>query len=261
MDNNEKKRGGYREAAEDNDIIYGRNAVTEALKAGRIIDLIYVNKNAGGSVGRICALAAEKGIPVKYTDDRKLDSLCFGQAHQGCAAVTGCAEYCTIEDILEYARQKNEDPFIIVCDEIEDPHNLGAIMRTAEAAGAHGIIIPKRRSASLTHTVFKTSAGAASWVKTARVANLASAVKQLKENGIWVYGADMDGKSVFETDLKGPAALVIGSEGFGMGRLMKESCDLLISLPMFGQVNSLNASVAAGICMYEIVRQRNSGRE
>lgn len=254
----ERRRDRRKEenAEEEKDLIYGRNAVTEAIKSGKLIDLLFVNKNAGGSINHICALAAEKGIPIKQVDDRKLDSLCFGKAHQGCAAMMGCAEYSTIEDILESAREKGEDPFIIVCDEIEDPHNLGAILRTAEAAGVHGVIIPKRRSASLNHTVFKTSAGAASWVKTARVPNLAAAVKELKENGVWIYGTDASGESIYSTDLKGGIAFIIGSEGFGMSRLMKESCDFLVSLPMYGHVNSLNASVAAGICMYEAVRQR-----
>jgi 23S rRNA (guanosine2251-2'-O)-methyltransferase len=251
-----KDRSDSQSESDENQLIYGRNAVTEALKSDRLIDLIFVNKNAGGSIGRICALAAEKGVMVKQVDDRKLDSLCKGQAHQGCAAMMGCAEYSTIEDILAYAREKGEDPFIIICDEIEDPHNLGAIIRTAEAAGVHGIIIPKRRSASLNHTVFKTSAGAATWVKTARVPNLAAAVKELKDNGVWIYGTDACGESIYSTDLKGAIAFIIGSEGFGMGRLMKESCDFLVSLPMYGNVNSLNASVAAGICMYEAVRQR-----
>jgi 23S rRNA (guanosine2251-2'-O)-methyltransferase len=256
FEKNAKRRADARDDDSENQLIYGRNAVTEALKSNRIIDLIFVNKNAGGSIGRICALAAEKGVMIKQVDDRKLDSLCRGQAHQGCAAMIGCAEYSTVEDILAAAREKGEDPFIIICDEIEDPHNLGAIIRTAEAAGVHGIIIPKRRSASLNHTVFKTSAGAATWVKTARVANLAAAVKELKENGVWIYGTDASGDSIYKTDLRGGIAFIIGSEGFGMGRLMKESCDFLVSLPMYGSVNSLNASVAAGICMYEAVRQR-----
>ena len=237
-------------------LIFGRNAVTEAMKSGRLIDVLFVNKNAGGSINRICALANEKGIMIKQVDDRKLDSLCDGAAHQGCAAMMGCAEYCSIEDILQSARDKGEDPFIMICDEIEDPHNLGAIIRTAEAAGVHGVIIPKRRSASLNHTVFKTSAGAVSWVKTARVANLAAAVKELKDAGVWIYGTDAAGESIYNCDLKGGIAFVIGSEGFGMGRLMRENCDFLVSLPMYGEVNSLNASVAAGICMYEAVRQR-----
>ena len=237
-------------------LICGRNAVTEAIKSGRNIDTLYVNRNAGGSISRICALAKERDIIVKQVDDKKLDHMCAGAVHQGCAAMLGCAEYYTIEEILEDARQKGEDPLIIICDEIEDPHNLGAIIRTAEAAGAHGIIIPKRRSATLNYTVHKTSAGAASWIKTARVPNLAAAVKELKAAGVWIYGTDMSGEDIYKTDLTGAAAFVIGSEGFGMSRLMRENCDFLVSLPMYGQVNSLNASVAAGICMYEAVRQR-----
>ncbi|SDA20257.1 23S rRNA (guanosine2251-2'-O)-methyltransferase [Ruminococcus sp. YE71] len=237
-------------------LICGRNAVTEAIKSGRNIDTLYVNRNAGGSISRICALAKERDIIVKQVDDKKLDHMCAGAVHQGCAAMLGCAEYYTIEEILEDARQKGEDPLIIICDEIEDPHNLGAIIRTAEAAGAHGIIIPKRRSATLNYTVHKTSAGAASWIKTARVPNLAAAVKELKAAGVWIYGTDMSGDDIYKTDLTGAAAFVIGSEGFGMSRLMRENCDFLVSLPMYGQVNSLNASVAAGICMYEAVRQR-----
>ncbi len=243
---------------EEQTLICGRNAVTEAIKSGRNIDTLYVNRNAGGSINRICSLASEKGIPVKQVDDKKLDHMCAGAVHQGCAAMLGCAEYSTIAEILETAREKGEDPFIIICDEIEDPHNLGAIIRTAEASGAHGIIIPKRRSASLNYTVHKTSAGAASWVKVARVPNLAAAVKELKQQGVWIYGTDMKGEDIYSTDLTGAAAFVIGSEGFGMSRLMKENCDFLVSLPMFGQVNSLNASVAAGICMYEAVRQRRN---
>ena len=249
-------RGADKDSDEERTLICGRNAVTEALKSGTLIDLVFVNKNAGGSISRICAMAAERGIPVKQVDDKKLDHMCAGAAHQGAAAMLGCAEYYSVQDILDFAKEKGEDPFIIICDEIEDPHNLGAIIRTAEAAGVHGIIIPKRRSASLNHTVHKTSAGAASWIKTARVPNLAAAVKELKDSGVWIYGTDMAGESIYGTDLKGGIAFVIGSEGFGMGRLMRESCDFLVSLPMFGQVNSLNASVAAGICMYEAVRQR-----
>ncbi|MCD8095411.1 MAG: 23S rRNA (guanosine(2251)-2'-O)-methyltransferase RlmB [Ruminococcus sp.] len=248
-------------SAESSGIVYGRNAVTELLKSDALIDVIFVNKNAGGSINRICTLAREKGVPIKQVDDRRLDTLCSTSAHQGAAAMTACAEYSSVEEILEYARQKNEEPLIIICDEISDPHNLGAIMRTAEAAGAHGIIIPKRRSASLNSTVFKTSAGAAAWVKTARVSNLASVIETLKRNGVWIYGADAGGESVYETNLMGAAALVIGSEGFGIGRLVKEKCDFLISLPMYGEINSLNASVAAGICMYEAVRQRKSVKE
>ena len=256
----EKFNGGRREENEgaDKTLICGRNAVTEALRSGANIDTLYISKTGGGSLPKISAMASKQDIPVKQVDDRKLDNMCRGAAHQGCAAMLGCAEYSSIDEILADAEQKGEPPFIIICDEIEDPHNLGAIIRTAETAGAHGIIIPKRRSASLNYTVHKTSAGAASWVKVARVPNLAAAVKELKDRGVWVYGTDMDGDDVYSTDLTGAVALVIGSEGFGMSRLMRESCDFLISIPMFGKINSLNASVAAGICMYEAVRQRKN---
>lgn len=202
-------------------------------------------------------MAKDAGAVVKVVNNQKLDQLSGGRAHQGVAAAASCAEYASLEDILAVSEKKGTNPFIIICDEIEDPHNLGAIIRTAEAAGADGIIIPKRRSASLNATVFKTSAGAASWLPVARVSNLASAVDELKKRGVWIYGTDASGESYESTDLKGSIALVIGSEGFGMGRLIKEKCDFLLRLPMNGKITSLNASVAAGIFMYEAVRQRN----
>lgn len=241
---------------EDETLIYGRNPVLEALKAGKNIDKIFADPSAGGTVIQIVRLAKEKGIVVKEVTPRKLDGMCGGGVHQGVAASGACAEYCSLEDILAVARAKGEDPFVIVCDEIEDPHNLGAIIRTAECAGAHGLVIPKRRSASLNYTVFKTSAGAAGVLPVARVANIPAAIDTLKENGLWVYGTDISGEDYTSARLDGPAALVIGSEGFGMGRLVKEKCDILLKLPMAGKINSLNASVAAGIFMYEIVRQR-----
>ncbi len=253
-----EKNNHSSQADDERDLIYGRNAVMELIKSDALVDVVFVNKNAGGSISKICALAAQKGVVVKQVDERKLDSLCYGAAHQGCAAMTACAQYCTVGDILQAANDKGEQPLIVICDEIEDPHNLGAIIRSCEAAGVHGIIIPKRRSASLNHTVYKTSAGAASWVKVARVSNLVAAIDELKQNGVWIYGADAKGESVYSTDLTGAVAMVIGSEGFGMGRLVGESCDFLISLPMFGKVNSLNASVAAGLCVYEAVRQRTA---
>ena len=237
-------------------LIVGRNPVIEALKADKLIDTVYVNPQATGSITLICKMAKEKGILVKQVNEIKLNNMAKGASHQGVIAVGACAEYVEAERLLEIAREKGEDPFIIICDEIEDPHNLGAIIRTAEAAGAHGIIIPKRRSASLNHTVFKTSAGAASWLPVARVANLASAVDMLKENGVWIYGTDGSGESYDSVKLDGAIGLIIGSEGFGMSRLLKDKCDFLLSLPMAGKVNSLNASVAAGIFMYEVVRQR-----
>ncbi len=243
---------------EDEKIIIGRNPVIEALKSDTTIDTVYVSSNKG-SLGMICSLAKKKGVVVKNCDDKKLDSMADGGSHQGVVAVGAFAEYVTVEDILEVSRKKGTKPFIIICDEIEDPHNLGAIIRTAETAGADGIIIPKRRSASLNHTVHKTSAGAASWLPVARVSNLVSAIETLKENGVWIYGTDASGELYTNTDLTGSIALIIGSEGFGMGRLIKDKCDFLLKLPMYGKVTSLNASVAGGIFMYEAVRQRISG--
>lgn len=259
MDNKYKNRTP-REAADDGSdmIIIGRNPVIEALKSGMPIDTLYVNRSAGGSVSHIIALAKERGIVVKEANDQKLSKLAGGASHQGVAAVGACAEYVTVEDILAAAESKGEEPFIIICDEIEDPHNLGAIIRTAETAGAHGVIIPKRRSASLNLTVFKTSAGAASYVPVARVANLAAAMDELKQRGVWIYGTDGSGEDYASVSMTGPIGLVIGSEGFGMGRLVRDKCDFLLRLPMAGRITSLNASVAAGIFMYEIVRQRRN---
>ncbi|MEG1846744.1 MAG: 23S rRNA (guanosine(2251)-2'-O)-methyltransferase RlmB, partial [Oscillospiraceae bacterium] len=203
------------------------------------------------------AMCRESGGVVKEVDSKKLDYMCGGATHQGIAAYVASHEYSSVSDILEYAEEKGEKPFIIVCDEVEDPHNLGAIIRTAEAAGAHGIIIPKRRSASLNFTVGKTSAGALEYMRVARVSNLAQTLDELKEKGCWVYGADMDGTDYKKTDVSGSVVLVVGGEGNGLGRLIKEKCDFVLSLPMKGQINSLNASVAAGILMYEISSKRN----
>lgn len=241
---------------DDNNIICGRNPVLEALKSGAPLDTVYIS-GEGGILGKIRSMAKDAGAVVKNADPKKLDQLTGGKSHQGVVAIGACAEYASIEDILEVSRKKGTAPFIIICDEIEDPHNLGAIIRTAETAGADGVIIPKRRSASLNSTVFKTSAGAASWLPVARVSNLASAIDTLKENGVWIYGTDASGECYDGVDLCGAVGLVIGSEGFGMGRLIKEKCDFLLKLPMYGKITSLNASVAAGIFMYEAVRQRN----
>lgn len=235
-------------------IIIGKNAVIEALKSDVAVDTVYVAP--GKDLGALIKLAKEKGAVVKDVDSAKLLQLANGKNAQGVAAQISCAKYISVEELLDISKQKGTNPFIIICDEIEDPHNLGAIIRTAEAAGADGIIIPKRRSATLNLTVHKTSAGAASWLPVARVPNLASAIETLKKNGVWVYGADMDGESCYDTDLKGAIALVIGSEGFGMGRLVKEKCDGILSIPMGGRINSLNASVAASVLIYETVRQR-----
>ncbi|MGN0643224.1 MAG: 23S rRNA (guanosine(2251)-2'-O)-methyltransferase RlmB [Huintestinicola sp.] len=253
-----KNRSALPELEESDEfgLIVGRNPVIEALKSGRNIDTLYVNSEAGGSIGMITKMARDKGIVVKSVSDAKLTLMCRGASHQGVIASGACAEYVSVEDILEVSAKKGSKPFIIICDEIEDPHNLGAIIRTAEAAGADGIIIPKRRSASLNATVYKTSAGAASWLPVARVPNLGAAIDELKKNGIWIYGTDASGSDYTETAFTDGIALVIGSEGFGMGRLIKEKCDFLVKLPMNGRITSLNASVAAGIFMYEAVRQR-----
>lgn len=245
------------EEIRDTSLIAGRNPVIEALKAGKSLNAVYVSSEGGGSLGLICGMARERGIVVKQVSDAKLSAMSGGASHQGVIASGACAEYATVEDILEVSRKKGTKPFIIICDEIEDPHNLGAIIRTAEAAGADGIILPKRRSAALTETVFKTSAGAASWLPVARVANIPAALDILKKNGVWIYGTDAEGEDYSQADMRGSVGLVIGSEGFGMGRLVREKCDFLLKLPMYGKITSLNASVAAGIFMYETVRQRN----
>lgn len=240
-----------------NDIIAGRNPVTEALRSGRAIDCLYIARGElSGSAKVITALAKEKGITIKEVDRKKLDFMTGGATHQGVAASAAVKDYSSIDDIFALADERGEKPFIIVLDEIEDPHNLGAIIRTAECAGAHGIIIPKRRAAGLGGIVGKASAGAYEYVPVARVTNLASAIDELKQRGCWVYGADMNGQPYCEGDLTGAAALVIGSEGKGLGRLIREKCDAVLSLPMLGKINSLNASVAAGILMYEFTRQR-----
>ncbi|MBD5383721.1 MAG: 23S rRNA (guanosine(2251)-2'-O)-methyltransferase RlmB [Ruminococcaceae bacterium] len=235
-------------------IIYGRNAVSEALSSDKEIDTIFVQRSA--SVGNIISAAKKRGVVVKDVSEEKLAAITGTQKHGGVAAELCACTYAELEDILEVSREKGTQPFIIIADEIADPHNLGAIIRTAEAAGADGVIIPKRRSASLNATVFKTSAGAAAWIKVARVSNLVDAIKTLKKHNIWVWGMEADGSPFDKTDFNGGTAIVVGSEGFGLGRLVRESCDGVLSLPMNGKVNSLNASVSAGILMYEVVRQR-----
>ena len=239
----------------DEQIIYGRNAVTEALLSGKTVDTVYIQKNAKG-LGKIISLAKDAGAVVKDANDEKLAALSEGGKHGGVAAVLAAAEYVSVDELLKVAEEKGEPPFLIIADEIQDPHNLGALIRTAEAAGAHGIIIPKRRSAGLTSTVYKTSAGAVNWLKVARVSNLVETINDLKKKNIWVYGAEADGQPFHKADLSGAVALVIGSEGFGLGRLVRESCDMILSIDMYGKVNSLNASVSGGILMYEVVRHR-----
>ncbi len=235
-------------------IIFGRNPVMEAILSGKAIDTIYVQRGAKG-LGKLISAAKENGAIVKDAGEEKLSSLC-GEKHGGVVAVMAAADYATVEDIFAAAAEKGHDPFIVIADEIQDPHNLGAIIRTAEAAGADGLIIPKRRSVGLTGTVFKTSAGAANWLKIARVPNLVETIKDLKKRNVWVYGAEADGTPFDKADLSGAVALVIGSEGFGLGRLVRENCDMILSIDMYGKVNSLNASVSAGILMYEVVRAR-----
>lgn len=240
------------------DLIIGRNAVSEALKSGRAIDTLLVSRGERmGSVGQIIAKCRETGVVVKEVDRKKLDLICSGAAHQGVAAYAASHEYASVDDIFALAEERGEKPFIIICDELEDPHNLGAIIRTAEAAGAHGVIIPKRRNASLSYVVGKASAGAVEYVPVARVANIAQTIDELKERGVWFYAADMDGEDWCCVDYDGGVGLVIGSEGKGISRLVKEKCDFTVSMPMKGKINSLNASVAAGILMYEVARQRS----
>lgn len=240
-----------------NDIIAGRNPVMEAIRSGRSIESILVAKvERSGSVVAIIAKAKQKNIPVKDVDSKKLDFLAKGVNHQGIVAQCAVKEYSTLEDIFALAEERGESPFIIVLDKIEDPHNLGAIIRTAECAGAHGVIIPERRSAGLSYTVEKTSAGALEYMPVVRVKNISAVLQKLKDKGIWVYGADMDGEHYKKVNFDGAVALVIGNEGKGISPLVAKDCDVIVSLPMKGKINSLNASVAAGILMYEIADKR-----
>ena len=244
--------------AENDGVIEGRNAVIEALRAGVTIDKIFIMKGeTDATLGHIASSAREKGIVVVDADRRKLDGMSRTHSHQGVIALAAVREYASVEDILNAAREKGEPPLIVVCDELSDPHNLGAVIRTAECAGAHGVIIPKRRSAGLTAIVAKTSAGAVAHMPVARVPNIPVLLKDLKQQGVWVFGTAADGNTtLYQADLKGPAAIVIGSEGDGMGRLVTENCDFKVSIPMKGHINSLNASAAAAILLYEAVRQR-----
>lgn len=240
-----------------NDIIAGRNPVMEAIRSGRSIESILVAKGErSGSVVAIIAKAKQKNIPVKDVDSKKLDFLAKGVNHQGIVAQCAVKEYSTLEDIFALAEERGESLFIIVLDKIEDPHNLGAIIRTAECAGAHGVIIPERRSAGLSYTVEKTSAGALEYMPVVRVKNISAVLQKLKDKGIWVYGADMDGEHYKKVNFDGAVALVIGNEGKGISPLVAKDCDVIVSLPMKGKINSLNASVAAGILMYEIADKR-----
>jgi 23S rRNA (guanosine2251-2'-O)-methyltransferase len=238
--------------------IFGRNPVLELLKSDKSINKILVAAGSGkGSMVEIIKLAKQKRIPLQQVERSHLDKIFPGQKHQGVAAFVASADYVDWQDILARAREKNEEPLIIVLDEIEDPHNLGAILRTADAAGAHGVIIPKRRAVPLTEGVAKASAGAVEYVPVARVANIIQVMEQLKKEGCWVVGTGLNGKLIYEQDLKGPLVVVIGSEGKGLSKLTEEKCDFIVKIPMLGQINSLNASVATGVVLYEVVRQRN----
>jgi len=246
------------------DLIEGRNAVMEALKSNKVtIEQIFVlDGNMSGSINTIFAIAKEKRIVVKKVDKRKLDRISQTGVHQGVIAKVTPYRYCELEDILDYSSERGESPFIIILDEIEDPHNFGAIIRTAEVSGVHGIIIPKRRNVGITPTVYKSSAGAVEYMKICKVTNLNTIIEKLKKENIWIYGADMTGEDYcFDVDFNSSIALIIGSEGKGISKLTKQKCDKLVKIPMMGNISSLNASVAAGMLMYEILKQKiKSGR-
>ena len=249
----EKKNNSF------DDQVEGRNSVLELLESGKDINKIFVAKGERqGSINKIIGKAKDSKVVIVETDKRKLDEMSQTGNHQGVIAIIPPFEYCDVDEILKVAKEKNEDPFIIILDGIEDPHNLGAIIRTAETAGAHGVIIPKRRAVGVNSTVNKSSAGAVEYMKVARVNNITETMNYLKEQGLWIIGTDIDtDKYYYNQDMTGPIAIVIGSEGFGMSRLVKENCDILVKIPMKGNITSLNASVSAGIVMYEIVKQKN----
>ena len=259
------KKASYRDndrleasAELDETVVIGRNAVKELLSGGRDVDKLYITAGEReGSINQLLGIASERGIPITECDRSKLDAIAKGGRHQGIIAIAAERNYSSIDEILEYANEKGEPPFIVICDGVEDPHNLGAIIRSADCSGAHGIIIPKRRAVGLTATVAKSSAGALEHMRVAKVTNLASAIDDLKERGLWIYAADMDGSTYYKTDMKGAVALVLGSEGFGISRLVKEKCDFTVSIPLYGQVNSLNVSCAAAVLLAEVARQRN----
>lgn len=256
----EDKKPAAENREKHSDLITGRNAVMEALRSGRPIECVMTARSSDGvqrSLGQIIALAKKQGVTIKDVSPAKLDAMCSGN-HQGVAALAAVHEYASVEDMFALAESRGETPFLIICDGIEDPHNLGAIIRSAEAAGAHGVIIPKRRAVGLTWAVGKSSAGALEYLPVARVANISACIEELKKKGVWVYCADMDGQQWCGGDMTGAVALVIGGEDSGVSRLVREKCDGVLSLPMCGKINSLNASVACAIVMYEITRQRNS---
>ena len=247
-----------REEELDENVVIGRNAVKELLSSGRDIEKFYVQSGEReGSVNLLLGIASERKIPIMEVDRTKLDYLSGGERHQGVVAIAAERNYYSIDDIIEYAASKGEAPLIVVLDGIEDPHNMGAIIRSAECLGAHGVIIPKRRSVGLTTTVAKASAGAIEYMRVAKVTNMASAIDELKERGLWIYAADMGDSKYYETDMTGPCAIVLGSEGFGISRLVKEKCDFIVSIPMRGGVNSMNVSCAAAVILADVRRQRD----
>ena len=256
----ERKKSGF-EAFEDSLRLEGRNAVMEALNHDRPIDKIFLKKGeVEGTLKVIAAKAREKGIVVQEVDKVKLEHMSAGNNCQGVIALCPAYEYCQVEDIIAGAREKGEDPFIVILDEITDPHNLGAVIRTADACGAHGVIIPKRRAVGVNAIVSKTSAGAAEYVPVARVTNIARTIEELQKENIWVACADMSGTDYFNAPLTGAIAVVIGNEGKGVSRLVKEKCDFTVGIPMYGKISSLNASVSAALIMYEVVRRRKFSR-
>ena len=250
------KEKNFKEAYQDQ--IEGRNAVLELLETGRDINKIFIAKGEKhGSINKIVAIAKERRVVIVEAERAKLNQMAMSDNHQGVIAIVPPFDYCEVEDIIEEAKSKQEKPFILILDGIEDPHNLGSIIRTAETAGVHGIIIPKRRAATVNSTVYKVSAGAVEHMKIARVNNLNETIKYLKDNDVWICGTDMDARNYYYNEkFDGPIAIIIGSEGFGMSRLVKENCDFLVKIPMKGKITSLNASVSAGIVMYEVVKQR-----
>ena len=258
MDKERKEKTARVQDAEAAGIIQGRNAVIEALRAGTTIDKIFIQKGeTDKTLGHIASTARAAGVVVVDADKRKLDFMSRTHAHQGVIALTSVREYVSVEDILNIAHEKGENPLIVVCDEISDPHNLGAIIRTAECAGAHGVVIPKRRSVGLTATVAKASAGAVEYMKVARVTNINTAIAELKDKGVWVFGTAAEGSiPMYKADLTIPAAIVIGNEGEGLSQLVRKNCDVMVSIPMKGKISSLNASAAASVLLYEAVRQR-----
>lgn len=252
---NTEEKNFVHENEADKDKIAGRNAVIEALRSGREIDKIMVAKGCTG-LGKLYAMAKEAGVPVKEVAPIKIDELAAGANAQGVIAMAAAHSYASLDDVFALAEEKGEKPFIIIADGLEDGHNLGAIIRTAECCGAHGVVIPKRRSVGLNYVVAKTSAGAIEYVPVVRVTNITRTIEELKERGVWIFGADMDGEPLWSADFSGAVGIVVGAEGEGVSRLVKEKCDFVVSLPMRGKIESLNASVAASVMMYEVARQR-----